>query len=103
MRRCWLIVALTLYLALDVANPLMPGALTFGVEDSVEVRQAERLRVHQNILLLPTAAPSERVALIDHQPVVSRAPVPDIPWTSPSRMQRARSSLSAPPSSPEDH
>jgi hypothetical protein len=32
------------YIALDVANPLMPGALTFGVESSVEVRQAERFR-----------------------------------------------------------
>lgn len=42
LARMALLVAI--YIALDVSNPLMPGALTFGVADSVEVRQAERFR-----------------------------------------------------------
>jgi hypothetical protein len=40
-----LIFLLALYLALDVANPMMPGALMLSVEDSVEVRIAHRLSV----------------------------------------------------------
>ena len=42
LSRLALLVAL--YLSLDVSNPMFPGALTFGLEDSVEVRQADRLR-----------------------------------------------------------
>jgi hypothetical protein len=32
MLKRWLVLALTLYLSLDVANPLMPGAVTFGID-----------------------------------------------------------------------
>jgi hypothetical protein len=38
-----LIFFLGLYLTLDVANPMMPGALVLSAEDSVEVRMAQRL------------------------------------------------------------
>lgn len=37
-------LVVALYLALDVANPLMPGALGFGVQNSVDSRQADRAR-----------------------------------------------------------
>jgi hypothetical protein len=39
-----LIFLVGLYLTLDVANPMIPGALAFSVEDSVEARMAPRLR-----------------------------------------------------------
>jgi hypothetical protein len=40
-----LIYLLAVYLTLDVANPMMPGALVLSVADSVEVRMAPRLSV----------------------------------------------------------
>jgi hypothetical protein len=40
-----LVFLLTLYLTLDVADPMMPGALVLSVEDSVELRLAQRLSV----------------------------------------------------------
>jgi hypothetical protein len=41
----WLVFLPALYLTLDVANPMMPGALVLGADDSVEVRLAQRLSV----------------------------------------------------------
>jgi hypothetical protein len=41
-----LIFLVALYLGLDVANPMMPGALAFSAEESVEVKLADRLRSH---------------------------------------------------------
>jgi hypothetical protein len=102
MRFSWLTLAVAIYISLDVANPLMPGALTFGIEDSVEIRLAERFRSHHSVVSIPATPPSERVGQIDHQTLVSPVPAGDIPRTSPSHVQRARSSLSAPASSPED-
>jgi hypothetical protein len=42
MTACWPRRAplVGLYVTLDVAKPMMPGALTFGVEGSVEVPDA---------------------------------------------------------------
>jgi len=103
MRAPWLILAVSLYVALDVANPLMPGALTFGVEDSVEVRQAERFRAHHDVVVPAATRASERARQADHQPAVSRIAVSDVAWTPPAPVQRARSSLSSPIPSLEDH
>jgi hypothetical protein len=103
MRAPWLILAVALYVALDVANPLMPGALTFGIEESVEVRQAERFRPHHHVVLPAAARASEWIRQIDDQPAVIRIAVPDVAWTPPARVQLARSSLSSPLPSPEDH
>lgn len=36
-----------LYIALDVANPMMPGALAFQADDSVEVRLARVARADE--------------------------------------------------------
>jgi hypothetical protein len=99
----WLVLVVTVYVSLDVANPLMPGALTFGVADSVEVRQAQRFRGHADIALRPAAAPSERVEQIDHQMVVRARAAADSVWIPPSRLQRTRSSLSRPAAPTEDH
>jgi hypothetical protein len=103
MLASWLILTVALYVSIDIANPMMPGALTFGIEDSVEVRQAERFRDHHDVAWLPAGPPCERVDQVDHQPVLSRVPAAAIRRTSPSRVQCARSSLCAPIASPEDH
>ena len=34
---------IVLYLALDVSNPFLPGALNFDADDSIEVVQLERM------------------------------------------------------------
>jgi hypothetical protein len=44
---------IVLYLALDVSNPFLPGALTFDPDESVEVVQLQRLAVPA----LPEAMP----------------------------------------------
>lgn len=103
MRFGWLTLAVAVYISLDVANPLMPGALTFGIEDSVEIRLAERFRSHDNVVLIAATPASERVGQIDHQTFVSPVPSADIPRTSPPHARRPRSSLSTPAPSPEDH
>ena len=68
LSRLALIVAV--YLSLDVANPMMPGALVFGAEDSVELRQPDRSPTHEETPLAP--AP-ERVVM-GEPAIVSRRP-----------------------------
>jgi hypothetical protein len=91
MRKCWLVLAVTLYLSLDVADPLMPGALTFGSETSLELRQAERFRGHHGVVASPQSF--DRVDGLDDQAFTkARRPVEEIAAASPP-MRRARSSL----------
>jgi hypothetical protein len=83
------------YVTLDVANPMMPGALTFGVEESVEVRPSERLRDQIGKVVLVAAVPD--AAGVD---VVPRMRVPSprsapITWAS-RRAHMTRSQLSVP-------
>ena len=36
MRSVWLVLVVVVYVSLDVANPLMPGAVTFGMGDKLQ-------------------------------------------------------------------
>lgn len=73
VRTSWLVLLVAVYLSLDVANPLMPGALTLGADESVEVRQAERLRVRDQIATLRTATPPpHRLEPVDDGVAVGR-------------------------------
>ena len=101
LSRLALLVAL--YLSLDVSNPMFPGALTFGLEDSVEVRQADRLRGHDDGMPLPLARGSERLALSERSGASSRAPAPPIPRFRRAHAPRAHLPLRAPAPSFEDH
>lgn len=101
LSRLALLVAL--YLSLDVSNPMFPGALTFGLEDSVEVRQADRLRGHDDGIPLPLARASERLALPERAVAPSRAPAPLISRSRRAHAPRAHLPLRAPGPSPEDH
>jgi hypothetical protein len=103
MRLPWLVLLIAAYVVLDVANPLMPGALMFGLEDSVEARQADRLRVHHDSALLPRATAPVAVVVAQRAVILCRAPAP-----APSPVFRAQTARSAPvcpapPTSPEDH
>jgi hypothetical protein len=100
MQQCWLVLAFALYLSLDVANPLMPGAVTFGDDSSVELRQAERFRGHHEVVV-PVES-FDRVGHIEAD-VLSRTvrPTDPAPTASPV-VGRARSALFVASASPED-
>jgi hypothetical protein len=91
-----LIFLVTLYLALDVANPMMPGALAFIAEESVEVRLADRLGSHG--VASAFARTTERLkpvgeVLTRPQPVVRAA---FLSRTHPPRRLPARPSAASP-------
>jgi hypothetical protein len=65
MRLARVALVVALCLALDVANPLMPGALGFGVQNSVDSRQADRPRVDDVAGPLPPANTREQVDVLD--------------------------------------
>lgn len=103
MKLPWLVLVVTVYVLLDVANPLMPGALMFGVEDSVEARPADRLRGQVDAAPVSRVAAPLRIAGAERAVILGRAATP-----APFRVLQVRtprSSLARPASSPssEDH
>lgn len=95
-----LIFLVAVYLGLDVANPMMPGALAFSAEDSVEVRLAHRPGAED--AASTCAVTSERLQSMDD--VVVRAPK-CVRAAAPRRDYAPRLYLSAklPPAPAEDH
>jgi hypothetical protein len=72
MVRRRLALLLLLYVSLDFANPLMPGAVTFDPSGSVDGLRAPRVRV-----AAPAAVPAPpRLELADAERPVFRAPRP---------------------------
>ena len=100
-RLAWLVAA---YLSLDVANPMMPGALTFGVEESVEARQSDRFR-GQDPHLAPSPGPPEPERLDPSARTLTlrRLPGPVTPRSGRAPVTRSRLSLPAPARPAEDH
>jgi hypothetical protein len=90
------------YLSLDVSNPMMPGALTFGVEESVEVRPSDRFRgPDPDVALVPRVPDPERVAPSDDALALRR--VSPAPRSRPAAVTRSRLALPAPTPPAEDH
>jgi hypothetical protein len=98
----WLVLAVTLYVSLDLANPLMPGALMFGVEDSVKARQSERFRGQDDTTLVAATLPPEGLEPSAPRPAVDRISA-GVDGGRPPEAPRARSSLSTPAAPSEDH
>ncbi len=101
--RCLALILLA-YVALDFANPLMPGAVTFDPDDSVEAVRAGHVPA-------PDAVPSVSEPLV---PAVVRAPTPRCAIARAARaartprerlahLRRAPAPSSIPARSPEDH
>lgn len=84
---------LAVYVSLDVANPMMPGALNFITEDSVEARQAARLRAG-DVAGSPPVATSHRVARIEPPLVLTRTLAPDRPRVWQVHVDRSHPSRS---------
>lgn len=92
------------YLSLDVSNPLMPGALTFGVEESVEARQSDRFRGQDHHVAPVLRAPEpERVAPSGGSLTRRPQPVPVTPRSRQAHVTRSRLSVPSHASPAEDH
>ncbi len=95
-----LIFLFALYLTLDVANPMLPGALVVSAEDSIEVRMAPRLSVDDEAAVL--AGTTECVKQGSTLPVVRTTVA--LPAVRPCRTHgpRRRVPVSTPAPSPEE-
>lgn len=97
-------LALLLYLALDFGNPLMPGAVSFDADESVDAMRGGEVRGHQEATVPPVAQPA-RVDVADgaRQPSVRRLPEGHrlTPLFSTPRRTYARQAESVPSS--DDH
>lgn len=92
------------YLSLDVSNPMMPGALTFGVEESVEVRPSDRFRGQDDHAgPMPRAPEFERLAPSDQSLTVRRLPEPVAPGSRSAHVTRSHPSLPGTVAPAEDH
>jgi hypothetical protein len=90
------------YVSLDLSNPMMPGALTFGVQESVEMRQSDRVRGEDAAALTPLRGP-ERLAPPARSVTLLRAPAPITAGSRRAHVTRSRPSLPTTPSPSEDH
>jgi hypothetical protein len=98
-----LTLLVAIYVSLDVANPLMPGALSFGADESVEARQADRFRTHDDV---GAAArdPARDIVAVAEPTVVRRGMTAAVrPHARWARVIRSHPSPPLPASSPEDH
>jgi hypothetical protein len=92
------------YVALDVSNPMLPGALTFGGEPSVEMRQTDRFRgqVHE-AAPIPRAPEPERLDPADRPLTLRRQRPPETLRLRPTHAARSRLSGPASAAPSEDH
>jgi hypothetical protein len=97
-----LTLLLAVYVLLDVANPLMPGALCFGVEDSVEARRTDPVRIYAGAVALPLVPASKPLTPVE--PGVARNGLTAAVNPHSPRANVTRSDPSSPASapSPED-
>ena len=59
------VVPLLLYVTLDLAVPMVPGAFVFDAEDSVETAQGGKRRAEERtVALVPAPAPAALVATV---------------------------------------
>jgi hypothetical protein len=90
------------YVSLDLSNPMMPGALTFGAQDSVEMRQSDRARGEDDAALARLPGP-ERLAPPERSVTPLRAPAPATASSRRAHVTRSHPSAPAPASPSEDH
>lgn len=98
-----LALLVVVYVSLDLSNPMMPGALAFGIEETVEVRQSDRFRHETHAPLVPLA-PAPRRLDSPARAAARRRPLPPVtPHIRWARAPRAPLSASVPASPSEDH
>ena len=102
MKLARLALLVAVYVSLDASNPMMPGALTFGAEQSIEMRQADRYRSQDHLALPVLRAPEgERFEQAEASLALRRPVAPVTPRSRPAPVMRSH--LSSPPAaSPSD-
>jgi hypothetical protein len=95
-----LIFILALYFTLDVANPMMPGALVLSAEDSIEMRMAQRLSAEDVAAARADATKSLKPCITF--PVVRTTVVVRAARPFRTHAPRHRVPVSAPAASPEE-
>jgi hypothetical protein len=101
LARLALLVAL--YVSLDVSNPMMPGALGFGIEESVDVVQSDRFRGQDHAALVPPAPEPRRLDPPDRSATALRPAAPGTPRVRQAHVTRSQPSSPAPASPSDDH
>jgi hypothetical protein len=101
MKASWLVLVVVVYVSLDVANPLIPGALSFGIEDCVEARQADRFRAHGDRAAVALPPLPGRFAPVTAP--VARMRAPATPQWRQVPVTRSHPPSLVPAPSPEDH
>jgi hypothetical protein len=93
-----------MYVTLDVSSPTFPGALTFGGEPSVEMRQADRFRGQvDEAAPIPRAPEPERLDPTDRPLTLRRQSAPETLRLRQAHAARSRLSGPGPAASSEDH
>ena len=103
MLRRALIVALLVYVALDLSIPAMPGAFGFDPDDSVESVYQTRARAASEAVI-PLASGATVFVLSELPPDAGRRPAPIGPGRDRRRSsQRSATSDESPPPSEDPH
>jgi hypothetical protein len=101
MLRRVLIVALLVYVTLDLSIPAMPGAFGFDPDDSVESVYQTRARAAAEVAI-PPASGAAVFVLSEVPPDTGRRPAPVGPARERSRSSRRSSASDEPPPPSED-
>jgi hypothetical protein len=98
-----LVLAILLYVGLDLSLAAMPGAFVFEASDSVETVQLSRARAAIDLAVEPAPSPASRTALIALDAAPRPAPRPEA--TPPARRddRSRRAAAEAPPASEDPH
>jgi hypothetical protein len=91
-----------IYCSLDFANPMMPGAVTFGDGESVEGRQGERPRGGDVADAPPLTVTLERIPPAGPHVTLTWRPAPDVSCTWQMFLRGAHPRLSGSGSLSED-
>jgi hypothetical protein len=97
-----LIVALLVYVALDLSIPTMPGAFGFDPDDSVESVYQTRARAAAEAVI-PPASRAATFVLSALPPDSGRRPVPIDPTRERPRSSRRSAASDEPPPSEDPH
>ena len=106
MRARWLLIVLIAYVAVDLADPVVPGAFSFEVDASPveQAVHANRPRPDKTASAVPPALPECRIEpRADSLPLQRRAVLVQPLTKGASLRPTPRSALLVPAPSPEDH
>jgi hypothetical protein len=97
-----LLIAILLYITLDLSLPAMPGAFVFDAGDSVESVQRHGGRAAVDAIATPRAVEA-RLGVAPPAPPRVAVVAPPAPGRRPPPRRAARSALASPPLSDDAH